>query len=261
LYKSTICGHTFLSTIDNIRANNPTVCSACSRLQANNNIRDTYKAKSIATKLVTPTLSGYAKAVRSVTESTYRQHRLVINPNNHQRSHAKHKTGYQLDHIIPVRLGYELRLSPDIIGGIDNLQMLDWETNIKVQEFLDRKIHLVPNTKQQLHQLCVQYPHIAFDGANITLAREYLESDYYLNFPFLEFTASNKNKRLTQQQFVDRVAVKSPTIAVIGHYVNSVSKIEVQCTVCNHFWAGWSGDLMRGHGCPVCARSKKVKNV
>ena len=37
---------------------------------------------------------------------------------------------YTLDHIISIKKGFKEGISPDIVGHIDNLQMLPWEENI-----------------------------------------------------------------------------------------------------------------------------------
>ncbi len=38
---------------------------------------------------------------------------------------------FQLDHIISISEGFENKISPDIIGSINNLQFLPWEENLK----------------------------------------------------------------------------------------------------------------------------------
>jgi len=42
---------------------------------------------------------------------------------------GKHKHQYQLDHIIPFRQGFELRIDPAIIGGRQNLRYILGEEN------------------------------------------------------------------------------------------------------------------------------------
>lgn len=37
---------------------------------------------------------------------------------------------YQLDHIIPIKYGFDNNICPSVIGGINNLQLLPWKENI-----------------------------------------------------------------------------------------------------------------------------------
>lgn len=46
---------------------------------------------------------------------------------------------YQLDHIIPQRVGFDLGISPDIIGNIMNLQFIPWEENRKKSTNVDEE--------------------------------------------------------------------------------------------------------------------------
>lgn len=38
--------------------------------------------------------------------------------------------GYQLDHIISIKEGFEKNIAPEIIGAPGNLQMLPWRDNL-----------------------------------------------------------------------------------------------------------------------------------
>jgi 5-methylcytosine-specific restriction endonuclease McrA len=44
---------------------------------------------------------------------------------------GKYKTDLQLDHIIPYKQGFELNISPEIIGGRKNLRFILGEENRK----------------------------------------------------------------------------------------------------------------------------------
>ena len=59
-------------------------------------------------------------------------------------------------------------------------------------------------------------------------------------------------RRLTTQEFIERLNLVNPNIEVIGEYLNQRTKIYVKCRVCGHEWAGNPHDLTSGHGCPVC---------
>lgn len=59
-------------------------------------------------------------------------------------------------------------------------------------------------------------------------------------------------KRLTTQEFIDRLFLVNPNIEVVGEYKNQRTKIQVKCKICGHAWLGNPGDLLSGHGCPKC---------
>lgn len=66
-------------------------------------------------------------------------------------------------------------------------------------------------------------------------------------------------RRLSHDEFVKRLYDLNPSINVIGQYVNSGERIEVQCTNCNNVWSAVPYSLLSGSGCPSCAR-KKIGN-
>ena len=46
---------------------------------------------------------------------------------------------------------------------------------------------------------------------------------------------------------------KSPTLTVLGKYIDCRTKIEVRCNVCGNTFRSVPSTLRRGHGCPYCA--------
>lgn len=72
----------------------------------------------------------YRDQVQKITEETYRQFKHFINPNNVPRTLCGTINGYQLDHKISVKTGFENNIAPEIIGALNNLQMLPWLDNL-----------------------------------------------------------------------------------------------------------------------------------
>lgn len=64
-------------------------------------------------------------------------------------------------------------------------------------------------------------------------------------------------KRKTHEEFIDEMKSINPSIFVNGTYVNSSTKIEVKCLICNHVWNATPNSLIQGHGCPACANNQK----
>ena len=59
-------------------------------------------------------------------------------------------------------------------------------------------------------------------------------------------------KRLTTEEFIDRLRLIKPNIDVMGEYKNQRTKIQVKCKDCKHIWMANPYDLLSGHGCPKC---------
>lgn len=74
---------------------------------------------------------NYRRLVQRQTEAIYQKHLYILNPENHQRTLCGVKGGYQLDHKMSVKEGFEKNLSVHEIAHINNLQMLPWQENRK----------------------------------------------------------------------------------------------------------------------------------
>lgn len=71
----------------------------------------------------------YQYRVQRLTEETYAKHRDQINPDKHPRTLCGVEGGYQLDHIISIKNGFEQGMTPVQLADLSNLQMLPWSTN------------------------------------------------------------------------------------------------------------------------------------
>jgi hypothetical protein len=69
----------------------------------------------------------YYRAVWQYTRVNYKKYYDIINPDNLIRGCGRGK--YQLDHIIPIVVGYCEQIEPEIIGHYSNLQMLEHTKN------------------------------------------------------------------------------------------------------------------------------------
>lgn len=65
-------------------------------------------------------------------------------------------------------------------------------------------------------------------------------------------------RKLTTEQYLDKVKEFNPTIEVRGDYINSDSPIEVHCGVCGNDWMPIAGSIINkgAQGCPKCARGR-----
>lgn len=64
-------------------------------------------------------------------------------------------------------------------------------------------------------------------------------------------------RRLTHEQFIERLSISNPDITAIGKYVNMHTKIECVCPV-GHHWLPIAQDVIRGEGCSKCGLISRV---
>lgn len=88
-----------------------------------------YRSKMRSDK--TQSYKAYYGRVYRLTEKVYAEHKNIINPYNYPRGICGKDGVWQLDHIIPVKYGFDNNIAPEIIASLDNLQMLSWEDNLK----------------------------------------------------------------------------------------------------------------------------------
>ncbi len=93
--------------------------------------------------------------------------------------------------------------------------------------------------------------------------REYIQLpddiDFYRDAAKIKAQYLTDDMQGTTNYFVNRILSVNPTIEVLGNYINSSTKIKVRCKVCNHVWHGGPGSLIKGHGCPKCAKKSSAK--
>ena len=70
-----------------------------------------------------------------------------------------------------------------------------------------------------------------------------------------------KTTKWTNESFAKAVSEISPSIIVVGNYTRSSDNIECHCSVCDNIWFPVAGNLLKGTGCPECARIKQSKRM
>lgn len=74
-------------------------------------------------------LRAYTSKVRTKTAKTLREHDL--NPENKLIGRCGIPGAHQIDHKISIKTGFEKNIDPNILGSVENLQLLTWEDNRK----------------------------------------------------------------------------------------------------------------------------------
>lgn len=63
-------------------------------------------------------------------------------------------------------------------------------------------------------------------------------------------------KRKTHDEYVAELAIKNPTVEVIGTYINSDTKITHRCKIHDYYWDAYPNNILKGCGCRKCQIEK-----
>ena len=72
----------------------------------------------------------YANKVHRLSDKVYNENIDTINPDRHPRTLSGVEGGWQLDHIIEVRFGFDNHIPYVVLCDISNLRMLPWKENL-----------------------------------------------------------------------------------------------------------------------------------
>ena len=75
----------------------------------------------------------YARKVHHLSHQTYLKNIDLINPNRYTRTLCGVDSGWQLDHIVPIKECFEKGLSIEEASAVTNLRMLPWKNNLMRQ--------------------------------------------------------------------------------------------------------------------------------
>ena len=66
------------------------------------------------------------------------------------------------------------------------------------------------------------------------------------------------HNRKTHKTFEAELKAINPNIQLSSEYRLSKQKVKCICSICGNVWEALPGNLLKGRGCPVCARKRKV---
>jgi 5-methylcytosine-specific restriction endonuclease McrA len=81
-------------------------------------------------KDTTPAYRRYAGKVHRLSHKIYENNLDVLNPNSYNRTLCGVEDGYQLDHIISIKYGFDNNIPPETLSRIDNLRLIPWKDNL-----------------------------------------------------------------------------------------------------------------------------------
>lgn len=61
----------------------------------------------------------------------------------------------------------------------------------------------------------------------------------------------------THEQFVKELAIKNPSVEIVGAYIGIKSRISARCRKCGHEWDPIADNLLQGNGCPECGGTRQ----
>lgn len=73
----------------------------------------------------------YKRAVYTSSRKTYKLHESDLNPNKLKLGRCGTDGAHQIDHKIPISIGYEMKIPIHVMSDIENLQLMPWKENLK----------------------------------------------------------------------------------------------------------------------------------
>lgn len=73
----------------------------------------------------------YKRAVYSASRKTYNKNTIILNPTGVLLGRNGVSGAHQIDHTIPISVGYALKISVQAMSMVENLQLMSWENNRK----------------------------------------------------------------------------------------------------------------------------------
>lgn len=62
--------------------------------------------------------------------------------------------------------------------------------------------------------------------------------------------------RKSQKEYIDELAIKNPTIKLVGEYINYKTQVKHYCEMHGVYWNVSPENALKGHGCPRCLGEK-----
>jgi len=123
------CGHIFSASANNL-IQAEVECGKCGPQKRVQQLTKWSKTNSARWQETASEWQKYKAEVSSITETTYKTHKKLINPTNLIRGKAGQDGAYHLDHIVPKRFCFDNNIPAEICAHHTNLQMIGWKENV-----------------------------------------------------------------------------------------------------------------------------------
>ena len=72
---------------------------------------------------------------------------------------------------------------------------------------------------------------------------------------------SDRNRRLTNEEFLEKFNKVTDSILPLDEYSNANTKMKFKCLICNNIWETKPHNILSGQGCPVCKESHGERRI
>lgn len=130
-FTHTVCGTTQSWTMNNLNtrmkaAPDQIPCRKCGGSRRMKTARVHYEEKYGIREEDYESWKTYQSKCRTLTENTYRENINTLNPDRLERD----MSNWHLDHIVPIKEGWERGIPPEVIAAVGNLRMMDAGGNL-----------------------------------------------------------------------------------------------------------------------------------
>ena len=66
------------------------------------------------------------------------------------------------------------------------------------------------------------------------------------------------NRKLSYREIVEMTKRSNPNLEIKGKIVKMSDTVDVRCIIHDYNWPAYVQNLLKGHGCPICSKTKKV---
>ena len=78
-------------------------------------------------------------------------------------------------------------------------------------------------------------------------------------FSDIKKRAYERCSRRSTAMFQKEVSFVNPNIQIVGEYTAARKKVKCSCTICGYTWTPFADNLLRGQGCPNCAKIRQAQ--
>ena len=79
--------------------------------------------------------------------------------------------------------------------------------------------------------------------------------------PSCKFKKQSKRQTKTHEEFIQELQYINPNIEILTEYIDSHTKVDYKCNICNCHWSATPTNLLQGKGCPKCYISNGEKRI
>lgn len=65
----------------------------------------------------------------------------------------------------------------------------------------------------------------------------------------------------SKEEYQSLINISCPNVIIVGDYINTMTPTKHKCLICDTEWSPYPGNVLKGHGCPVCSNSLGEKKI